>query len=59
MKRYSDQELSDAVALYMKGTKLEVVLFPERTLTRHALNKVQGKSKQRPGPQPVLTNEIE
>ena len=48
----------------MEGTKLAVVrqlypCVPERTLTRYALNKVQGKSKQRPGPQPVLTNEIE
>jgi len=58
-KRYTAEDLSSAVELYLGGTRLREVtqrypMVPSRTITHRAQKVVAGLPIKRPGPQPIL-----
>jgi hypothetical protein len=63
-KQYSQESLDEAVKMYVGGTKLGEVLkifpyIPKRTITRRAKQTKENVCIRRPGPQPVLSVELE
>jgi len=58
-KRYTAEDLSSAVELYLGGTRLREVtqrypMVPSRTITHRAQKVVAGLPVKHPGPQPIL-----
>ena len=63
-KCYDAKEAEDAAQEYANGEKLSTVCakyarVPRRTITRMAKRLKEGIVKQKPGPSPILTNEME
>ena len=63
-KHYSNDDLNQEIDEYCNGTKLKIACdhlthTPRRTITRGELGKRQNISKKRPGPDHVLSSQIE
>lgn len=63
-KRYNDDELQDAVTMYKNGAKMRHISIkyphiPRRTIYDYINREKNGIEIKKPGPNPVLTNDIE